>query len=300
MAGRSQGRPVLLFGASGQVARALAPALSTLGPLVALDREAADLDRPERVRRAIRSAGPRLVVNAAAYTAVDEAERDEARCHRVNAESPGVMAEETARLGVPLVHFSTNYVFDGFSAAPYGEDDVAAPLNVYGRTKLLGEGAVRLNPMHLILRLAGVYAPTGRNFMLRMLDLAREREELRVVEDQLVAPTPARLVADATVGLIRGAVEGPGSMPTGTYHLTCAGWTSWFGFAERILALDPHRAGQRTRRLVAVTSEEFPQAARRPLNGVLDIGKCTRELGVTLPDWEQGLERTMSVYANSA
>ena len=292
------GGPILLFGAGGQVGRALVPGLSALGNVVALAHADADFDRPDSLRAVIRSARPALVVNAAAYTAVDDAERDEERCLRVNALSPGVLAEETARLGAPLVHYSTNYVFDGLSDRPYREDDPTGPLNVYGRTKLLGEEAVRVNPAHLILRLAGVYAPSGRNFMLRMLDLAREREELRVVEDQLVAPTPASAVADATVEILRAAASGSVGMPTGTYHLSCAGSTSWLGFAERILALDPLRAEQRVRRLVSVSSQEFPAAARRPLNGVLDNARCTRELGIALPDWRQGLERTMAAYAN--
>lgn len=291
-------RPILLLGAGGQLGRALAARLTGLGPVIPLGRAEADLDRPESLRTVVSAANPRLVVNAAAYTAVDDAERDEARCVRVNAESPGVLAEETARLGVPLLHFSTNYVFDGQAAKPYTEDDPPAPLNVYGRSKLLGERAVAVNRKHLILRLAGVYAATGRNFMCRILDLSREREELRVIEDQLVAPTPASAVADATVEILRTWSSGPAEMPIGTYHLTCAGSTSWLGFAERILALDPFRERQRVRRVVAVGSDEFGAAARRPLNGLLDNGKCSGELGVSIPDWEPELQRTIAEYAN--
>lgn len=298
MTGHRPVRPILLFGAGGQVGGALAPRLAYLGPLIALRRAEADLDRPESLREVVRAANPRLVVNAAAYTAVDDAERDEARCLRVNAESPGVLAEESAKLGVPLVHYSTNYVFDGAAERPYREEDPTSPLGVYGEGKLRGERAVAANPSHLILRLSGVYAPAGRNFMCRMLDLAREREELRVVEDQLVAPTPASVVADATVRILSSSATGSSAMPTGTIHLTCAGSTSWFGFAERILALDPLRARHRVRRVVPVSSGEFPTAARRPLNGLLDNGKCARVLGFTLPHWEPELERTMAEHVN--
>jgi dTDP-4-dehydrorhamnose reductase len=289
--------PILLFGAAGQLGRALEPRLRNFGPVLALTRAEADLDRPESLRAVVRSASPRLVINAAAYTAVDDAEHDEVRALRVNAESPRVLGEETARLGVPIVHYSTNYVFDGTSTRPYREDDAAAPLGVYGRSKLLGERAIEANPQHLTLRLAGVYAQTGRNFMLRMLDLAREREELRVVDDQLVAPTPASAVAGATVEVLMAGMRGSATMPTGIYHLSCAGSTSWYGFAERILALDPCREQQCVKRLTPVRSSEFPTVAQRPLNGLLDNGKCARELGISLPDWEPALRRTLTEYA---
>jgi dTDP-4-dehydrorhamnose reductase len=291
-------RPILLLGADGQIGRALEPRLAALGTVRALRRAEADLSRPDSLRAVVRSAEPGLVVNAAAYTAVDAAERDEATCLRVNAESPAVLAEESARLDAPIIQYSTNYVFDGRRDRPYREDDPPAPLSVYGRSKLLGETAITVNPAHLILRLAAVYASTGRNFMLRILDLGREREELRVVEDQLVAPTPASAVADATVGIVGGLVDGTKDLRSGVYHLTCAGSTSWYGFAERILALDPRREEQRVQRLVPVSSGEFAAAASRPLNGLLDCGRAARELGVTLPDWESELERVMASLAN--
>jgi len=286
-------RPIMLLGAGGQLARALAPRLGTLGSVVALDRAAADLNDPESLRSVVRALRPWLVVNAAAYTAVDAAERDEDTCMRVNAESPAVLAEESARIGSPIIHYSTNYVFDGEQARPYREEDPAFPLNVYGRSKLMGEHAVTANPAHVILRLAAVYAPTGRNFVRRILALSREREELRVVDDQLVAPTPASSVADATIGMIGGVLDGTHELRGGVYHLTCAGATSWFGFAQRILELDPDREAQKVRRLVPVSSDEFVTAARRPLNGLLDCGRATRELGIALPDWETELERAL-------
>jgi len=287
-------RPILLLGAHGQVGSALAPRLETLGQVVAADRTRADLNDPESLRPIVRDLQPWLVVNAAAYTAVDAAEQDADACMRVNVEAPAVLAEESARIGAPIIHYSTNYVFDGTLDRPYREEDEPSPLGVYARSKLLGEAAVAANPAHLILRLAAVYASAGRNFMLRILDLSREREELRVVEDQLVAPTPASSVADATVGIIGGLLDRTHELRSGVYHLTCAGSTSWFGFAERILALDPRREEQRVQRVVPVSSDEFVTPARRPLNGLLDCGRAARELGVTLPDWETELERVLT------
>ena len=291
-------RPILLFGAAGQVGGALAPWLQSLGPVVALDRVSADLSRPESLRPIVRELHPWLVVNAAAYTAVDAAEADEATCVRVNAEAPTVLAEESARIGAPLIHFSTNYVFDGQLDRAYREEDAPTPESVYGRSKLLGERAVAANPVHVILRLAAVYASSGRNFVRRILDLSREREELRVVEDQLVAPTPASAVAEATAGVIGGVLDGTRELRSGVYHLTCSGSTSWYGFAERILALDPRREEQRLERLIPVSSAEFGAVAPRPLNGLLDCGRAARELGITLPDWESELERVMGSLAH--
>lgn len=290
----AQGRPVLLFGAGGQLGAALVDRLQALGPVVALDREGANFNEPESLRPIVRRLRPWLVVNAAAYTAVDAAEGDRETCTRVNAEGPGVLAAETAMLGVPLIHFSTNYVFDGRLDRPYRETDAPDPVNVYGRSKLLGEAAVAVNPAHLILRLAAVYASAGRSFVRRILDLSREREELRVVEDQLVAPTPVSAVAEATVGIIGRVLDGTREFASGVYHLTCAGSTSWHGFAERIVTLDPRRDEQRVQRLVPVTSEEFGAAASRPRNGLLDCGRAARELGITLPDWESELERALT------
>ena len=292
------GRPILLLGAHGQMGRALAPRLASLGSVVALGRREADLAQPESLREIVRTAKPWLLVNAAAYTAVDAAETDEATCMRVNAYSPEILAEESARLGAPIIHFSTNYVFDGALDRPYREDDPPAPESVYGRSKLLGEAAVTANPAHLILRLAAVYASSGRNFVRRILDLSREREELRVVEDQLVGPTPASAVATATVGIIGGLFDRSHELWSGVYHLTCAGSTSWYGFAERILAFDPRREEQRVQQLVAVSSSELGAAAPRPRNGLLDCGRAARELGITLPDWVSELEREMTGVAN--
>jgi dTDP-4-dehydrorhamnose reductase len=289
----------LVTGAGGMLGQDTVDVLRGRGEdVTGLGRAALDITEPAAVDGALAEHRPDIMVNCAAYTAVDAAETDQSTCLRVNAESPAVLAEESARLGATLIHFSTNYVFDGTLDRPYREDDPATPESVYGRSKLLGEAAVAANPAHLILRLAAVYATTGRNFLLRILDLSREREELRVVEDQLVAPTPASAVADATVGIVGGLLDGTNRARSGVHHLTCSGSTSWYGFAERILALDPRREEQRVRRLVPVSSTEFAAAAPRPLNGLLDCGLASRELGVTLPDWELELERVMTGLAN--
>ena len=291
--------PILLFGAAGQVGSALAPALARLGDVKCVVRADADLEEPAQLRSLVRRVAPRLIVNAAAYTAVDDAERDAERCRRVNADAPKVLAEESARLGAPLVHFSTNYVFDGEATEPYREDDPVSPLGVYGLTKAVGEQAVATaNPAHLILRTSGVYAKTGRNFMLRILALARERDELQVVDDQFVAPTSASLVAEATVAAVTAAMaRGEGSHLFGTYHLTTSGATSWLGFAERILALDPQPETQRARRLRGTSSADFPTPARRPKNGLLNTDAFARAFDFPLPTWDDELRRTMARLA---
>lgn len=292
-------RPILLLGAAGQLGAALAPRLARLGAVVCATRTDADLGRADQLRALVRRVRPRLVVNAAAYTAVDDAERDEERCRLVNAEGPAVLAEETARLEAPIVHYSTNYVFDGTAEEPYDEDHSVAPLSVYGATKALGERAVAAaNPAHLILRTSGVYGWGGRNFMLRMLALAREREEIQVVDDQFVAPTPATALADATVAVLDQVLSRGAGRVHGTYHLTAAGSTTWHRFAERVLSLDPARAGQRVKRLLAVRTDAFPSAARRPLNGLLSNEKFIRRFGFAIPDWEAELRRVFAEQAN--
>ena len=295
------GRPILLLGSAGQIGGELATRLGSLGRLIRAERADADLEHPDALRALVRRVEPGLVVNAAAYTAVDDAERDAGRCHRINAVAPGVLAEEAARLDAPIVHFSTNYVFDGEADEPYDENARPAPLSTYGQTKLRGEEAIATaTDAHLIFRTAAVYGWSGRNFMRRMLSLAREREELQVVDDQFVAPTLASAIADATVAAVRTVLAtGGGAGPYGTYHVTSQGGTSWFGFAERILALDQQRTAQRLKRLRATSSAEFGASAERPLahrprNGLLSTQKAARELGILLPSWEEDLERIMA------
>lgn len=297
--GGTPAAPILLLGARGQVGGALATRLQALGRVVSVTRADTDLERPDAIRELVRRVGPRIIVNAAAYTAVDDAETDVDRCRLVNAVAPRALAEEGTRLGAILVHFSTNYVFDGESSRPYREDDPTGPLNVYGVTKREGEwGVADASPSHVILRTAGVYGWTGRNFMRRILALAGERAELEIVADQFVAPTPASIVADATVQLLSRGLAPGNQVPFGTYHLTTTGSTSWFGFAQRILEHAGSGDQRRPPRLVAVPTERFPVAARRPRNGLLDTDKLTRHSGVELPDWESALRRTFEDNEN--
>lgn len=286
-------RPILLVGAGGQLGRELATRLARIGRTVTATRSDVDLERPADIRAFVGHVRPALVVNAAAYTAVDDAERDAARCTRLNADAPAVLAEASMRLGAPLVHFSTNYVFDGTKDGAYTEDDAPSPSSVYGATKLAGEQHVAAaNPRHLILRTAAVYGRHGRNFMNRILELAREREELRVVDDQYIAPTPAWLLADAAVKVIARLSDA--AVPSGVFHVTTRGATSWYAFAERILAADLDRGAQRVRSLVPVPTTEFPTPARRPANGVLDVTKFERSFHLSLLEWKVALTQTVA------
>lgn len=276
---------------------ALVPRLASLGVVVAATRADVDLERVDDIRALVRRLRPRLVVNAAAYTAVDDAERDAERCAHLNTRAPTVLAEETARLGVPLIHYSTNYVFDGEASAPHAETAPTSPLSVYGATKAEGErGVAGGNPAHVILRTAAVYARTGRNFMRRMLELAREREELRVVDDQRVSPTPAWVVADATRAVVSDLIE-ERDKARGIFHVTSTGDASWYEFATEILAQDPDRASHRARRVIGIRTADYPSPTRRPLNGVLAVDLFQRTFGMELPPWEDALRRTLEDIA---
>lgn len=269
---------ILLTGRNGQVGWELLKALSPLGEIVAPDRAQLDLRDPSRTREAVRAANPDVIVNAAAYTAVDQAESEREAAFAVNSAAPGVLAEEAKKSGALLVHYSTDYVFDGAKAAPYVEEDAPNPVNVYGASKLAGERAVAAaGCRHLILRTSWVYGPRRGNFMLTMLRLARERPELRVVDDQVGAPTSSLAIARATAQLLR-----PGAH--GTYHLSAAGHTSWCGFARAILA----RAGIATP-VTAIRSEDYPTAARRPRNSRLNCARLRADFGLTLAPWEEQL-----------
>lgn len=300
--GRAGAAPVLLVvGARGQVGYELVRELAPLGRVVAYTREKCDLGDPAGAADAVRRAAPAVVVNAAAYTAVDRAEGDEAAARAANAEAPGRMAAAAAALGVPFVHYSTDYVFDGTKAGPYVEDDAPNPAGVYGRTKLEGEQAVAAaNPAHLVFRTSWVYAARGQNFLRTMLRLSRERDELRVVNDQVGAPTWARAIAAATAQVVGAALRAPEGAEAwvrgraGLYHLAAAGETSWHGFAEAILVADPARGEQRARRVVPITTAEFPTAARRPANSRLDCGRVAERLGVRLPEWREQLRLALS------
>ncbi|NML61063.1 dTDP-4-dehydrorhamnose reductase [Massilia sp. RP-1-19] len=277
---------ILLTGAGGQVGYELERSLQGLGQVTAVGRARIDLSDLDQVRDVIRSVRPGLIVNAAAYTAVDKAESEPALARRINAEAPEVMALEARKLGAAMVHYSTDYVFDGRKAGAYVETDVPNPINVYGQTKLEGEQAVAAAGIdHLILRTSWVYGMHGKNFLLTMLRLAQQRDALRIVCDQHGAPTWSRTVADATAVLLARAQEGGDSwwkQHGGLYHLGSGGQTTWCGFTEAII-----EQRQLACHVVPITSADYPLPARRPENSVLD---CARLQALcSLPHWRDAL-----------
>ena len=279
---------VLITGRHGQVSRELQLALGAEAELLVLGHEQLDLADGDAIRRQVRELKPDLLINAAAHTAVDQAESEPELAHAINASAPGVLAEEAAALGAPLIHYSTDYVFDGRKASPYVESDATGPLGVYGRSKLAGEQAIReVGGQHLILRTSWVYSLHGRNFLLTMQRLLQEREELRVVADQIGAPTWAGTIAQATAELVRHWREGRAGA-WGTYHLTGQGETSWFGFAEAIAA-QLKAQGKPCARLLPIATSDYPTPAQRPANSRLDCSRLQHEWQIELPDWHQAL-----------
>ncbi len=277
---------ILLTGCSGQLGRELKRSLACLGELVACDRRQLDLAKPEAVRDAVRAIAPDAIVNAAAYTAVDKAEAEPATAGAINTVAPGILADEAQRLGALLVHYSTDYVFDGAKPTPYIEDDVTAPLSAYGRSKRDGDLAIAASgARYLILRTSWVYGLHGANFMKTMLRLAREHDELRVVDDQIGAPTWTRHLADATAMILARD-----ETPQGVYHLAAAGETSWHGYAEAIVA-EARVAGllEKLPGVRRITSADYPLPALRPTNSRLDCSRFHRDFGLALPDWRTGL-----------
>lgn len=279
---------ILLLGRHGQVSRELQLLFSSRHELIVLGREQLDLADTERLREAIRRLQPELIINAAAHTAVDAAESEPEAAFAINAIAPGVIAEEAAALDVPLIHYSTDYVFDGSKPTAYDEDDVPNPLGVYGRSKLAGEQAIAaVGGKHLILRTSWVYSLHGRNFLLTMQRLLQEREQLSVVADQIGAPTWAGSIAAATGQLIE-RWQTAQTAAWGVYHFTARGETSWFGFAEAI-ATQLLAQGKPVAQLTAIATREYPTPAQRPLNSRLDCTRLERDWGVRLPDWHVGL-----------
>ncbi len=284
---------MLVLGRNGQVGTALTQSLQGLGELITLDRAQLDLANQDAIRTALRELQPQMIINAAAYTAVDAAESDEATAFQINAEAPRVIAEESERLGATLIHYSTDYVFDGGKQGAWLEDDATAPLSVYGRSKLAGEQAITdVGGTHLILRTSWVYGRHGKNFLLTMLKLAETRDELAVVDDQMGAPTWAVTIADATAAIIRDSGE-PAQLAalSGVYHLCAGGHTSWFGFAEAIFA---HASVQRKPKLRPITTAEYPTPAKRPANSMLNTDKFRHTFG-DLPAWDDALQNCMQV-----
>lgn len=283
---------ILISGRSGQVSRELQHRLAPLGELLVLGRDRLDLAQPERIRQQVRSLRPDLIINAAAYTAVDEAESEQQTAFAINAVAPGIFAEEALALDIPLIHYSTDYVFDGSKVGPYSEEDTPNPLSVYGRSKLAGERAITaVSGKHLILRTSWVYSTHGRNFLLTMQRLLQEKSELCVVDDQIGAPTWAGTVANSTGSLI-GRWQSGNAVKWGTYHLTAQGETSWFGFAQAIgEAL--RREGKTCAKLIPIAASEYPTAATRPLNSRLDCSRLMRDWGVCQPDWQSALRECL-------
>ena len=292
---------LLLLGKNGQVGWELQRSLSPLGEVVALDFDSpgpltADFSQPEQLAATVRAVKPDVIVNAAAHTAVDKAESEPDLARAINAKGPAVLAREAAACGAWLVHYSTDYVFDGSGSRPWREDDPKGPLNVYGQTKLEGEEAIRASGcMHLILRTSWVYAARGGNFAKTMLKLAQDRERLTVIDDQVGAPTGADLLADLTAHLVRASAIG--GARSGTYHAVAAGATTWHGYAKHVIEFG-RAAGLNIKvpanNVEPVATTAYPTPARRPANSRLDTRRLRETFNLNLPDWRIGVDRMLT------
>lgn len=296
---------ILLLGKNGQVGWELQRALGVLGDVVALDFDSpgplkADFSNPESLAATVRAVAPQIIVNAAAHTAVDKAESEPDFARALNATSPAVLAREAASLGAWLMHYSTDYVFDGSGSTPWREDSKTGPLSVYGATKLEGEEAIRASGcQHLIFRTSWVYAARGGNFAKTMLKLAKERDKLTVIDDQIGSPTGADLLADLTAHALRAAMARPGL--AGTYHAVAAGETSWHGYARHVIEF-ARAAGQPIKvapqDITAVPTSAFPTPAKRPGNSRMNTEKLRSSFGLALPSWQAGVERMLTEVSN--
>jgi dTDP-4-dehydrorhamnose reductase len=293
------GKPrILIVGNAGQLGRELERLFIDVGPIVAVDRESVDLADPDQTRDLVRRSAPDVILNAAAYTAVDRAESEMALAHAINALAPRVLAEEAAERNALLVHYSTDYVFDGRKQEPWTEDDLPAPLSVYGASKLAGEQAVQNSlARYLIFRTSWVYGPHGSNFLLTMLRLARERDRLSIVDDQVGAPTTSIELARATHAIVTGVLAGRFGSPQdwgGLYHMTCSGSVSWFGFAQAIFARASERLGVKVPELIPIGTKDYPTPAARPRNSVLSNAKLHARFGLELPTWQSALDEVIA------
>ncbi len=283
---------ILLIGGQGQVGFQLQRSLACLGELHTTTRQSLDLADITAVRESIHAVQPDLIVNAAAYTAVDKAEQETELAQKINAIAPAVMAEEAKKLSIPMVHFSTDYVFDGSKASPWVETDATGPLSHYGLTKLEGEQAIVASGCdHLIFRTSWVYDRRGHNFLNTMLRLAEEREQLNIVDDQIGTPTWSRHIADVTAQALAQANNNDAfwKQNSGIYHLSAAGQTSWKGFAETIFQI-AEADGRRVPKVTGIPTIEYPTPAKRPLNSCMDNTKLKRHFGLQLPDWQVSLQ----------
>jgi dTDP-4-dehydrorhamnose reductase len=285
---------ILIVGNAGQVGVELQRSFAGYGELVGVDRESVDLAQPDQVRALVRRVEPEIILNAAAYTAVDRAESEPELAHAINADAPRILAEEALRSNALLVHYSTDYVFDGDKQGPWTEEDAPAPLNVYGASKLAGEETIQqVGGRILIFRTSWVYGPHGSNFLLTMLRLARQRDSISVVGDQIGSPTTSIELARATHAIVSGVMAGQFGTAeewAGLYQMTCSGSTSWCGFAQAIFARAGKLLDGRVPVVTPITSEEYPTPARRPRNSVLSNAKLQERFGVRLAPWETALD----------
>jgi dTDP-4-dehydrorhamnose reductase len=295
---------ILIAGAAGQVGRELRRSLADAGEIICHDCDTVDLAEPDQVRAMVRSAAPQIILNAAAYTAVDRAESEPEAAIAVNSTAPRVLAEEARRCNALFVHYSTDYVFDGSKQGPWIETDKPNPLNVYGASKLAGEEAIQqVGGRYLIFRTSWVYGPHGRNFLLTMLRLARERDELSIVDDQFGAPTSSIELADVTRTIVSGVLEsrfGSTENWAGLYHMTCSGSTSWCGFARAIFARADSLLHAKVPAVRPISSSGYITRAKRPLNSVLSNDKLYARFGAQLAPWEAALDVVISRLAGEA
>jgi dTDP-4-dehydrorhamnose reductase len=297
----SEGPRILIAGGKGQLGTELQRSFAGTSPLIVVDREAMDLRSPEQIRSVVRDAKPHVILNAAAYTAVDRAESEQEIAAAVNERAPRILAEEAHELGAVFVHYSTDYVFDGTKSGAWVEDDATGPLNVYGATKLAGEESIRaVGGRYLIFRTSWVYGPHGKNFLLTMLRLGRERDVLTIVDDQHGAPTTSVELARATKAIVDGVLAGKFGESgewAGLYHMTCGGETTWCGFARAIFARAHDLLAGRRPDVQGIATSEYPTPAKRPGNSVLSNVKLRERFGVQLAGWEAALDEAMAVLA---
>lgn len=292
-------KKILLTGINGQVGHALYPKLQSLGKVIALDRTQLDLSNPHAMRQAVQQHKPDLIVNPAAYTGVDKAETDSKMAHAINGTAPGILAEEAAKLNALLVHYSTDYVFDGHKSSPYLETDITNPLGVYGASKLAGENAIQqINGQHLIFRTSWVYGSYGKNFLRTILRLANEQDKISIVADQFGAPTSSDTIADATIA----ALENWDGSQSGIYHLVNSGIASWHLFAQTIVEQYSQQINDKNwpllkasaENIVGISTEEYPTLAQRPKNSRMSTEKIANKFGITLPSWQDALFHTLN------